>query len=105
MNSLPKLRFDALAGYSRSPNISLSARELAWFHEADGKLLVCPKNDFTLADLLEDSIDGGAPHERLRVCIVVGQVVLDGRYQFLHAAASLVIVRTVINTKSSTSSG
>ena len=39
MNSLPKVRFDALAGYSRSPYISLSARELAWFEEADGKLL------------------------------------------------------------------
>ena len=47
---------------------------------------MCPKNNFTLADLFEDGIDGGAPHERLRVCIVVGQVVLDGRYQFLHAA-------------------
>ena len=48
--------------------------------------MVCPKNDFTLADLLEDGIDGSAPRERLRVCIVVGQVVLDGRHQFLHAA-------------------
>ena len=32
------------------------------------------------------SLDGSTPHERLRVCIVVGQVVLDGRHQFLHAA-------------------
>ena len=47
---------------------------------------MCPKNDFTLADFLEDGIDGSAPHERLRFCIVVGQVVLDGRHQFLHAA-------------------
>ena len=39
MNTLPKVRFDALAGYSRSPYISLSARELGWFEEADGKVL------------------------------------------------------------------
>ena len=39
-----------------------------------------------LLTLSKDGIDGGAPHERLGVCIVVGQVVPDGRYQFLHAA-------------------
>jgi hypothetical protein len=39
MKPLSPLRFDALAGYSRSPQISLSARELAWFEEADEKLL------------------------------------------------------------------
>ena len=32
-------RFDALAAYTRSPYISLSASELGWFEEADGKVL------------------------------------------------------------------
>ena len=50
------------------------------------RLLVCPKNDFTLVDLLKDGIDGSVPRERLRVCIVVSQVVLDGGHQFLDAA-------------------
>ena len=48
--------------------------------------MVCPTNAFTLANLLEDGIYGSAPRERLRVCIVVGQVVFDGRHSFLHAA-------------------
>ena len=39
MNSLSKVRFDALAGYSRSPYLALSAKELAWYEEADEKLL------------------------------------------------------------------
>ena len=39
MKALPKVRFDALAGYSRSPYISLSARELGWFEEADRTVL------------------------------------------------------------------
>jgi hypothetical protein len=39
MKPLSPLRFDALAGYSRSPQIGLSARELSWFEEADEKLL------------------------------------------------------------------
>ena len=49
-------------------------------------LVVCLKNSFTLPDLAEDGLDGGAPHEWLRVGVVVGQVVFDGRDQFLHAA-------------------
>ena len=39
MKPLSPLRFDALAGCSRSPQIGLSARELSWFEEADEKLL------------------------------------------------------------------
>ena len=49
-------------------------------------LVVCPKKDFTFADLIEDGVNGSAPHERLRVCIVMGHVVFDGYHQFLHAA-------------------
>ena len=49
-------------------------------------LVVCPKNDFTLPDHVEISIHGGAPHERLWVHVVVGQVVVDGCNQLLHAA-------------------
>ena len=52
----------------------------------DTTLVVCLKNSFTLPDLAEDGLDGGAPHEWLRVGVVVGQVVFDGRDQFLHAA-------------------
>ena len=48
--------------------------------------MVCPVNSFTLPELIEDSIDGGVPHERLRIRIVVGQEIVDGRDQFLHAA-------------------
>ena len=39
MQSISKLRFDALAGYSRSPTMPLVALELDWFEEADEKLL------------------------------------------------------------------
>lgn len=39
MKNLSKVRFDALAGYSRSPYIALSAKELEWYEEADEKLL------------------------------------------------------------------
>ena len=33
------------------------------------------------ADLAEDGLDGGAPHEWPRVGVMVGQVVFDGRDQ------------------------
>jgi hypothetical protein len=36
---LDRRRFDALAGYIRSPYIALSARELAWFHDGSERLL------------------------------------------------------------------
>ena len=39
MNPLSKLRFDALAGYSRSPTMPLVAEELGWFEEAEEKVL------------------------------------------------------------------
>jgi hypothetical protein len=39
MKPIPALRFDALAGYSRSPYLPLSARELEWYEEGDEKLL------------------------------------------------------------------
>ena len=39
MKPLSPLRFDALAGYSRSPLLGLSARELLWFEEGNEKLL------------------------------------------------------------------
>ena len=48
--------------------------------------MVCPKNDFTFPDLFEDALDTGAPYERLGFGVVVLQVVLDGRDQFLDAA-------------------
>ena len=50
------------------------------------QLVVCPETDFTLLDFVEDGVDSGAPHERLRVRVVVPQVVFDGHDQFLHAA-------------------
>jgi len=39
MKRLSKLRFDALAGYIRSPYSVLFAEELDWFQEGDEKLL------------------------------------------------------------------
>lgn len=39
MKALSVLRFDALAGYSRSPYLPLSARELEWYEEGDERLL------------------------------------------------------------------
>lgn len=39
MNAISQLRFDSLAGYSRSPTMALVARELAWYEEANEKLL------------------------------------------------------------------
>lgn len=39
MKRISKLRFDSLAGYSRSPMMPLVTRELGWFEEADEKVL------------------------------------------------------------------
>lgn len=39
MNTISRLRFDSLAGYSRSPTIALVAKELAWYEEANEKVL------------------------------------------------------------------
>jgi hypothetical protein len=39
MRAISELRFNALAGYSRSPSMALIARELAWYEEANEKVL------------------------------------------------------------------
>jgi hypothetical protein len=39
MNVISQLRFDSLAGYSRSPAMALFAQELAWYEEGKEKLL------------------------------------------------------------------
>lgn len=39
MQSISKLRFDSLAGYSRTPFFPLVAHEIDWFEEASEKLL------------------------------------------------------------------
>ena len=39
MNPLTKLRFEALAGYSRRPETVLTSEELAWYSEADEHVL------------------------------------------------------------------
>lgn len=39
MNAIPELRFNALAGYSRSPTLALIARDLAWFEDGSEKVL------------------------------------------------------------------
>jgi hypothetical protein len=39
MNAISQLRFDSLAGYSRSPTMALVAQELAWYEEANEKVL------------------------------------------------------------------
>lgn len=39
MNPISKLRFDSLAGYSRTPFLRLAVHELGWFEEADEKVL------------------------------------------------------------------
>jgi hypothetical protein len=36
---ISKLRFDALAGYTRRPSIAFLFQELAWFSHADGRVL------------------------------------------------------------------
>ena len=48
--------------------------------------MVCPENDFTLPDLVQDGVDSNAPHERFRLRVVVPEIVLDGRDQFLDDA-------------------
>jgi hypothetical protein len=39
MKPISQLRFDSLAGYSRSPTMALVTRDLAWYEEADEKIL------------------------------------------------------------------
>lgn len=39
MNAISQLRFDSLAGYSRSPTSALIAKELEWYEEANERIL------------------------------------------------------------------
>jgi hypothetical protein len=39
MKPISQLRFDSLAGYSRSPTMALVARDVAWYEDADEKVL------------------------------------------------------------------
>ena len=60
MKPISKLRFDSLAGYTRSPTMRLSARELGWFEEADEKVLGVlvldlPDNDYACYVLGRDA--------------------------------------------------
>lgn len=52
MKPISKLRFDALAGYSRSPYIPLSAQELSWHEEGDERLLGVVSLDLQDSDYL-----------------------------------------------------
>ena len=59
MNPISKLRFDALAGYSRSPQLPLYARELGWFEDGNEKVLGVvsldlPDNDYLYTVLGRD---------------------------------------------------
>src|SRR5579862_6418040 len=60
MRRISKLRFDSLAGYSRSPTMPLVAEELDWFEEADEKVLGVlvrdlPDNDYACYVLGRDA--------------------------------------------------
>ena len=50
MSPVSRLRFDALAGYSRSPTQALVAKELAWYEEGDERLLGLVSLDLTDQD-------------------------------------------------------
>ena len=39
MNSIPLIRFDALAGYCRDPIARVTAEEVAWFEDGDERVL------------------------------------------------------------------
>ncbi len=39
MNAISELRFNSLAGYSRSPTLALIARDLAWYEDGNEKVL------------------------------------------------------------------
>jgi hypothetical protein len=50
MKPISKLRFDSLAGYSRSASLPLIVREFGWFEEADEKVLGMLAMDITDGD-------------------------------------------------------
>jgi hypothetical protein len=61
MNSIPRIRYDALAGYSRSPQTVLSSEELGWFEESDERILGVlirdlEDNDFSSVVLARDRL-------------------------------------------------
>ncbi len=61
MNSIPRIRYDALAGYSRSPQTVLSSEELGWFEESDERVLgvvirALEDNDFSSVVLARDRL-------------------------------------------------
>ena len=39
MNAVSELRFSSLAGYSRTPTLTLIARDLAWYEDGSEKVL------------------------------------------------------------------
>lgn len=60
MKPISKLRFNSLAGYTRSPTMRLAARELGWFEEAQEKVLGVlvldiPDNDYACYVLGRDA--------------------------------------------------
>lgn len=65
MQPLSPLRFDALAGYSRSPQLGLSARELCWFEEGGEKLLGVVSLDLVDLDYVY-TVLGRDAHGRFR---------------------------------------
>ena len=50
MKAISKLRFDSLAGYTRSPMMAMIAKELSWFEEAHEKVLGLVVLDLTDED-------------------------------------------------------
>lgn len=65
MKPISKVRFDALAGCSRSPQLPLSARELAWFEEAHETLLGVVSLDISDRDYVY-TVLGRDAHGRFR---------------------------------------
>ena len=53
--------------------------------------MVCIQNSFTTVDLSQNLFGAGGPDKRLRMSVVLGQVLVDGALQIAHtrkAAAS-----------------
>jgi hypothetical protein len=78
MKRLSKLRFDALAGYIRSPYSFLFAEELDWFQAGDEKLLGVVSIDTTDLDYVATVL---ARDERGRFRAVEWEINLPFREQ------------------------
>src|SRR4051812_19346346 len=92
MKPLSPLRFDALAGYSRSPQIGLSARELAWFEEGDEKLLGVVSLDIVDLDYVYTVLARDA-HRRFRaVHLEINIPSQDQATEMLAAALAKLVV-------------